>query len=97
MAVLLYKLGTFDASAVPPVVPVVPDGQQRSGVVTVESGNLNVRSGPGYDYGVIDALGAGTVVAVLSRTEGGWLYVQYAGAAGTTAGYVSADYVTMIE
>lgn len=97
MAVLLHKLGTYDPAAVTPVVPQVPQENQRSGVVAVESGNLNVRSGPGYDYGVIDALGAGTVVAVLSRTEGGWLYVQYAGAAGTAAGYVSADYVTMIE
>ena len=95
MAVLLYKLGTYDSAAVPPAAQPVPDGQQRSGVVTVESGNLNVRSGPGYDYGVIDALPSGAAVAVLSET-GGWLYVQYAAASGTAVGYVSADYVTII-
>ncbi len=96
MAVLLHKLGTYDPAAAAPVVPQVPAGQQRTGVVTVEAGNLNVRSGPGYDYGVIDALTNGTAVTVLSRTEG-WLYVQYVAASGTAIGYVSADYVTLIE
>lgn len=95
MAVLLHKLGTYDASAVTPILPSTPDGQQRTGTVVVESGNLNVRSGPGYDYAVLGTLATGTPVTVLSETADGWLYIQYPGAAGAASGYVSGDYVVI--
>ena len=60
--------------------------------VTVTTGNgaLNVRSGPGTNYGKTATLAKGEVVLFL-RESGGWSRVLYH---GTKTGYVSAQYLS---
>jgi uncharacterized protein YraI len=54
----------------------------------VVSGDLNLRSGPGTGYRVIDTMPAGSYVDVLGCT-GSWCQVQFGGAVG----YASASYL----
>jgi uncharacterized protein YraI len=54
----------------------------------VVSGDLNLRSGPGTGYRVIDTMPAGSYVDVLGCT-GSWCQVQFAG----VTGYASASYL----
>ncbi len=58
--------------------------------VKTQSGNLNVRSGPGTSYGKTDSLYRGENVIVLS-TSAGWSRIVYH---GTKTGYVSAQYLS---
>ena len=58
--------------------------------VATESGNLNVRSGAGVAYSVIDSLPKGKRVLVL-ESSGGWRKVLYG---GTKIGYVSGHYLS---
>lgn len=59
-------------------------------VVRTASGNLNVRSGAGTSYSIIDSLPNGEVVLVL-WTSGNWSRVLYD---GSHLGYVSSSYLT---
>lgn len=54
----------------------------------VVSGDLNLRSGPGTGYRVIDTMPAGSYVDVLGCT-GSWCEVQFGG----MTGYASASYL----
>ena len=58
--------------------------------VNIRSGSLNVRSGPGTQYGRTASLFAGESVLLLS-TSGGWSRILYH---GTKTGYVSAQYLS---
>ena len=58
--------------------------------VNIRSGSLNVRSGPGTQYGKTASLYAGENVLLLS-TAGGWSRILYH---GTKTGYVSAQYLS---
>lgn len=58
--------------------------------VNVRSGSLNVRSGPGTQYGRTASLYAGESVLLLS-TDGGWSRILYH---GTKTGYVSSQYLS---
>lgn len=60
-----------------------------SGTVAVGGGDLNVRSGPSMDYGVISWLKDGTKVTVKSKT-GNWYKIEYV--SGKT-GYVYKTYL----
>ncbi len=62
-----------------------------SGTVATGGGNLNVRSGPSMDYGVISWLKDGTKVTVKSKT-GNWYKIEYV--SGKT-GYVYKTYLTV--
>ncbi len=59
--------------------------------VSTESGNLNVRSGAGKSYSVIDTVKKGENVIVLSTT-GYWSRILYN---GNKVGIVSADYLSV--
>ena len=48
--------------------------EKKIGTVTTDGSYLNVRSGEGLDYGVIDTLNNGDTVEVL-EDHGDWLYV----------------------
>ncbi|MEZ4649607.1 MAG: SH3 domain-containing protein [Candidatus Eisenbacteria bacterium] len=61
--------------------------------VTVSANSLNVRSGPGTDFGVIDSVKKGDQVIGL-REESGWVQVELP--AGTI-GWVSSKHVTIGE
>ena len=58
--------------------------------VNIRSGSLNVRGGPGTQYGKTGSLYAGEQVLLLS-TSGGWSRILYH---GTKTGYVSAQYLS---
>ena len=58
--------------------------------VNIRSGSLNVRSGPGTQYGKTASLYAGESVLLLSA-DGGWSRILYH---GTKTGYVSAQYLS---
>lgn len=58
--------------------------------VNIRSGSLNVRSGPGTQYGKAASLYAGEPVLLLSAS-GGWSRILYH---GTKTGYVSSQYLS---
>ena len=64
--------------------------QGSAASVNIHSGSLNVRSGPGTQYGRTASLYAGESVLLL-RTDGGWSRILYH---GTKTGYVSAHYLS---
>ena len=56
---------------------------------------LNVRSGPGTEYEVLDRVSQGTSVVILEQTGNGWLRVRYLSQSGAAAeGYVSGEYIS---
>ena len=57
--------------------------------IKTQSGNLNVRSGPGTSYSKTGSLAKGETVIALS-TAGSWSHILYH---GTKTGYVSAQYL----
>ena len=83
--VLLRMVGAL-ALAVAAVVVFLPAAQAAPGTVTT---NVNVRSGPGTNYAVVDVVRAGTRVDV-QRCQGSWCYIAKAG----PDGWVSASYLT---
>lgn len=55
------------------------------------NGTCNVRSGPGYEYGVVYTdLPAGTAVTVIGDTGAGWLHIR----TDSTEGYVGGHFVS---
>ena len=62
--------------------------EKKIGTVKTDGSYLNVRSGGGLEYGVIDTLNNGDTVEVL-EDHGDWLYV----AIPEHTGYVCADYM----
>ena len=56
---------------------------------TVTGNGVNVRSGPGSTYPVVDCLGMDTVVTVTDRSNGSWYAVSYDGGEG----YMSASFL----
>lgn len=69
-----------------------PTGGPGAGTATVSSYALNVRSGPGINYGVIGVLGRGTVVNLVGyrNAEGNWIMIARADG---TQGWIHAGYV----
>ena len=57
--------------------------------IKIQSGSLNVRSGPGTSYSVAGSLAKGETVIAFS-TVSGWSHILYH---GTKTGYVSAQYL----
>ena len=67
----------------------------HTGTVVNTDAGLNVRSGPGSDYGRIGGLRPAAKVVVLGRQEG-WYQILFRNPDGQAAiGYVSADYLTL--
>ncbi len=60
-----------------------------SGKVETEGSTLNVRSGPGTEYGKVTSLYNGAVVRI-TGIDNGWFKIEHAG----ETGYVSSDYIT---
>lgn len=66
----------------------------QTGTVVV-SNTLNVRSGAGTTYEILDTLSNGAKVTIL-QTQNGWYQISYTKTGGTTAtGYVSSSYVAL--
>ena len=58
---------------------------------TVVGSAVNLRSGPGTNYQVLDTLTAGTVVEVTDRSNSGWYAVNYRG----QNGYMSSGFLSL--
>ncbi|NMA98008.1 MAG: SH3 domain-containing protein [Phyllobacteriaceae bacterium] len=82
----LLNLATGVAVAAAAVVMFLPAAQAAPGTVTT---NVNVRSGPGTNYSVVNVLQRGTAVDV-QQCQSSWCYVQTRG----TNGWVSANYLS---
>jgi len=83
---LMLKIATGVAVVATALVVFLPAANAAPGVVT---GNVNVRSGPGTSYAVVDTLARGTQVDV-RRCQGSWCYVEKPG----PDGWVSASYLS---
>jgi uncharacterized protein YraI len=83
---LLLNLATGLAVATTAIVVFLPAAQAAPGVATA---NVNVRSGPGTGYGVVDVLQRGQSVDV-QRCQGSWCYVVKSG----PDGWVSSSYLS---
>lgn len=69
------------------------DKASAATIGTVDSSiGLNVRSGPGTQYGIIYCMENGSSVTVIEKT-GNWYKITYSG----VTGYVSADYIKVSE
>lgn len=82
---------TATATAPPTLVKATPTPYAQ-----VASWGLNVRSGPGVDYQVVDILAQGDIVSIIEvDPETGWLHVQLP--SGQKSGWISdnPDYVTV--
>lgn len=64
----------------------------RTGVLNTGGSSLNLRSGPGTGYAKVASIPAGAVLTITGE-ENGWYTVTYGG----KSGYVSADYVTIVD
>lgn len=82
----LLNVATGVAVAAAAVVVFLPAAQAAPGTITT---NVNVRSGPGTNYGVVDVVRAGTQVDV-QQCQGSWCYIVKSG----PDGWVSANYVS---
>jgi uncharacterized protein YgiM (DUF1202 family) len=63
----------------------------KTGWVSIDSGTLNIRSGPGNNYKVIGSLKNNTSVTVYSQSKSGWSEIGY----NKKKAYVSSKYLRM--
>ncbi|HLV85088.1 SH3 domain-containing protein [Devosia alba] len=82
---LLLNIATGVAVAATAVVVFLPAAYAAPGTVTT---NVNVRSGPGTSYGVVDTARRGERVDV-RQCQGSWCYIEKSG----PDGWVSANYL----
>ncbi len=82
----LLNLATGVAVAAAAVVVFLPAANAAPGTIT---GNVNVRSGPGTNFAVVDVARTGQTVDV-QRCQGSWCYVVKPG----PDGWVSSTYLT---
>lgn len=83
---MLLNVATGIAVAATAVVVFLPAAYAAPGVVT---SNVNVRSGPGTNYGVVDVAQRGQQVDV-QQCQGSWCYIAKPG----PDGWVSASYLS---
>jgi uncharacterized protein YraI len=81
----LLNVATGVAVAAAAVVVFLPAAQAAPGTITT---NVNVRSGPGTGYGVVDVATRGTAVDV-QQCQGSWCYISKPG----PDGWVSSNYI----
>lgn len=78
-------LSLNDGTVVPAAQGTEPE--QKRGLITASV--LNVRSGAGTSYAKVGSLRSGTVVDILADVGNGWYQIE--------AGYISAEYVTLVD
>ncbi|WP_108396587.1 SH3 domain-containing protein [Devosia submarina] len=83
---MLLNVATGIAVAATAAAVFVPAAYAAPGVVT---SNINVRSGPGTNYGVVDTVRRGTQVDV-QQCQGSWCFISKPG----PDGWVSATYLS---
>jgi len=82
---MLLNLATGIAVAATAALVFLPAAQAAPGTLT---SNVNVRSGPGTNYAVVDTVRRGEVVDV-QQCQGSWCYINKRG----PSGWVSASYL----
>ncbi|MCP4361598.1 MAG: SH3 domain-containing protein [Chloroflexi bacterium] len=86
--VLLLMVGLFMTSQ----VLAIESEAQVSAPATVNTGALNVRSGPGSEYGVVDVVYQNNVVTMLGRNaDASWIYIR---TPNNIEGWVNEDFLT---
>jgi uncharacterized protein YraI len=83
---MLLNIATGVAVAATAVVVFLPAAYAAPGTVT---SNVNVRSGPGTNYGVVDTVARGTNVDV-QQCQGSWCYIAKPG----PDGWISSTYLS---
>lgn len=72
---------------------VLPLSAAFAETATVNASDVNVRSGPGTEYEIIDCLARDTEVTVTDRSNGSWYAVSFDG----QDGFMSSRYLTIAE
>ncbi len=81
-----------DSPAAP--VAVAAPAFDRGDWVQVTAPNLNVRTGPGYDFPIKDVAPQYSQLEVMGGSTGGWVYVRIS---GENFGWVSTAYVELLN
>lgn len=95
---LAYFLPTLHVTVTDTSVTVAIDGNEpeedplQTGTIRTNGSNLNVRTGPGIDYEIINKLANGTEVQVRSE-ENGWYQLEFP----AKYGYVCGKYLELNE
>ena len=93
---LAYFLPTLHVTVTDTSVTIAVDGDEpegnlvRTGHVRTNGSNLNVRTGPGIDYDIINKLANGTEVQV-TKEENGWYQLEFP----AKYGYVCGQYLEL--
>ena len=93
---LAYFLPTLHVTVTDTSVTVAVDGDEpdedpvQTGYVRTNGSNLNVRTGPGIDYEIINKLANGTEVQVM-KEENGWYQLEFP----AKYGYVCGQYLEL--
>lgn len=90
---LLTVLFLFTLCGVLPRTARAASMDSQAGIVSVTSGNLNVRSGPSTGSARVASLGKGSYVTLISQS-GSWWKVEYAKG---VYGYCHADYIRTVS
>lgn len=80
---------------VPPVTPVPGNNNPPAGTGTVTAWFLNVRSGPGTNYGIMRIVTRGTTYPVVGRNANTTWYQITVDAVANIKGWVSGSYVNV--
>ena len=72
---------------------MLPFGTAFAESATVTGSDVNLRSGPGTNYPVIDCLPKGEVVTITDRSNPDWYAVIHDG----QSGYMSSRYLQIVE
>jgi len=67
-------------------------GTVAYGAGTVSASLLNVRSGPGTNYSIVDTVDNGEIVIILEKSTSDWYRINYDG----TVGYVASRYLSNV-
>lgn len=85
--VLSSQLSTYAGVDPEDIIPY--EGGSATAVTEYATGTVNVRSGPGTNYSIMDKLGKGDPVSKVGST-GEWSIIQW----GNSVAYVSSNYLT---
>ena len=77
---ILASIFSIDASG---------NGNLAYGAATVDTNDLNLRTGPGLSHSVITTLSEGDIIVILSRTNSEWFHINFHG----MTGYVNTAYL----
>lgn len=87
----LNSLPVVDPGGAPPPTPssTPPPAPPDGSVIATASNSLNVRTGPGTNYGAIGVFPAGSTAPVIGRNSGNtWLFIDLGGLQGWVAAWL---------